>query len=149
MTNQQKTCTGCKTKKHYSDFSINRTRKDGLQGQCKECNRKANRARRKVVLQANPIRAHRKARRKVDEDLLKTNDNFNASTTSDVSCGIYPRSASEKAGRAAQISPSLHLIAELAICIDPKYFGALNRLTGRKRKASVALDFGSGVGIRG
>lgn len=34
-----KTCKHCKKKKDYSEFGIDRTRKDGANTQCKECNR--------------------------------------------------------------------------------------------------------------
>ena len=36
----KKYCSKCKKEKSLSEFSINRTKKDGLQGECKKCRKK-------------------------------------------------------------------------------------------------------------
>jgi 5-methylcytosine-specific restriction endonuclease McrA len=69
--NQSKLCTKCGETKALADFSKNSTTKDGLQKQCKACNRayqEANRER---------ISARDKARRLVDGDKMRAQSRAN------------------------------------------------------------------------
>lgn len=65
-----KKCYSCKTPKDISQFNINRTKKDGLQNQCKECNKKRDALR----VSSGKMREQNQrnwARRKLDDGYMK------------------------------------------------------------------------------
>jgi 5-methylcytosine-specific restriction endonuclease McrA len=69
--NESKTCTKCKAIKPFADFSKNRNAKDGLQGQCKECNRAYGQKNRERISERN------KAERLVRGDELRARSRAN------------------------------------------------------------------------